>query len=70
MSRCREVDGEVMEGAVRERAQAKQEYHQAVQSGQTAGHVATARYVPNHVISVFFGLSQAIVQCSYTVFPI
>ncbi|KAF4523726.1 hypothetical protein B566_EDAN011590 [Ephemera danica] len=36
-----EVNGEIMEGKVRERSQAKQEYHQAVQSGQTAGHVAT-----------------------------
>jgi hypothetical protein len=33
----------MMEGVVRERVQAKQEYHHAVQSGQTAGHVATAR---------------------------
>jgi hypothetical protein len=37
---CREVDGKVYEAYVREKEEAKQEYEQAVASGQTAAHVA------------------------------
>jgi hypothetical protein len=36
----REVDGKVYEAYVREKEEAKQEYEQAVTSGQAAAHVA------------------------------
>ncbi|XP_059490251.1 inter-alpha-trypsin inhibitor heavy chain H4-like [Neocloeon triangulifer] len=36
------VDDQLMEGQVKERTEAKHEYHAAKESGQTAGHVATA----------------------------
>lgn len=36
----REVDGKVYEAYVREKEEAKQEYEQAVISGQAAAHVA------------------------------
>ncbi|XP_065334844.1 inter-alpha-trypsin inhibitor heavy chain H4-like [Cloeon dipterum] len=36
------LDDELMKGQVKERTEAKHEYHAAKESGQTAGHVATA----------------------------